>query len=48
MGKDCSVFSAIKFRSMVPVKEITRKYDENRSKRFNQESYSNSDQQNKK
>jgi lipopolysaccharide/colanic/teichoic acid biosynthesis glycosyltransferase len=28
MGKDCSIFSAIKFRSMVPVKEITRKYDD--------------------
>ena len=28
MGKDCSVFSAIKFRSMSPVKEITRKYDD--------------------
>jgi lipopolysaccharide/colanic/teichoic acid biosynthesis glycosyltransferase len=28
MGKNCSVFSAIKFRTMVPVKEITRKYDE--------------------
>jgi lipopolysaccharide/colanic/teichoic acid biosynthesis glycosyltransferase len=28
MGKDCVVFSAIKFRTMVPVKEITRKYDE--------------------
>ena len=28
MGKDCSVFSAIKFRTMVPVKEITRKYDD--------------------
>ena len=28
MGKDCSVFSAIKFRSMAPVKEITRKYDD--------------------
>ena len=28
MGKDCIAFSAIKFRSMVPVKEITRKYDD--------------------
>jgi lipopolysaccharide/colanic/teichoic acid biosynthesis glycosyltransferase len=28
MGKDCNVFSAIKFRTMVPTKEITRKYDE--------------------
>ena len=28
MGKDCAVFSAIKFRTMVHVKEITRKYDE--------------------
>ena len=28
MGKNCSVFSAIKFRTMTPVKEITRKYDE--------------------
>ena len=28
MGKNCSVFSAIKFRTMVPVKEITRKYDD--------------------
>ena len=28
MGKDCSVFSAIKFRTMAPVKEITRKYDD--------------------
>jgi lipopolysaccharide/colanic/teichoic acid biosynthesis glycosyltransferase len=28
MGKDCCVFSAIKFRTMVPVKEITRKYNE--------------------
>ena len=28
MGKHCSVFSAIKFRTMVPVKEITRKYDD--------------------
>jgi len=28
MGKDCSVFSAIKFRTMVNVKEITRKYDD--------------------
>ena len=26
MGKNCSVFSAIKFRTMVPIKEITRKY----------------------
>ena len=28
MGKNCHVFSAIKFRTMMPVKEITRKYDE--------------------
>ena len=28
MGKNCTVFSAIKFRTMVPVKEITRKYNE--------------------
>ena len=28
MGKNCSVFSAVKFRTMVPVKEITRKYDD--------------------
>ena len=28
MGKNCSVFSAIKFRTMVPVKEITRRYDD--------------------
>ena len=28
MGKDCRVFHAIKFRSMVPVKEITRKYND--------------------
>jgi lipopolysaccharide/colanic/teichoic acid biosynthesis glycosyltransferase len=28
MGKNCEVFSAIKFRTMVPVKEITRKYDD--------------------
>ena len=28
MGKNCKVFSAIKFRTMVPVKEITRKYDD--------------------
>ena len=28
MGKDCGVFSAIKFRSMVPVNEISRKYDD--------------------
>jgi lipopolysaccharide/colanic/teichoic acid biosynthesis glycosyltransferase len=28
MGKNCNVFSAIKFRTMVPVKEITRKYDD--------------------
>jgi len=28
MGKDCRVFTAIKFRTMVPIKEITRKYDE--------------------
>jgi lipopolysaccharide/colanic/teichoic acid biosynthesis glycosyltransferase len=28
MGKDCSVFSAIKFRTMVHTKEITRKYND--------------------
>jgi len=28
MGKDCKVFSAIKFRSMTHTKEITRKYDD--------------------
>jgi lipopolysaccharide/colanic/teichoic acid biosynthesis glycosyltransferase len=28
MGKDCRVFHAIKFRSMVPVKEITRKFND--------------------
>jgi lipopolysaccharide/colanic/teichoic acid biosynthesis glycosyltransferase len=28
MGKDCRAFAAIKFRSMVPVKEITRKYND--------------------
>ena len=28
MGKNCCVFFAIKFRTMVPVKEITRKYDD--------------------
>ena len=28
MGKNCSVFYAIKFRTMVPVKEITRKYND--------------------
>jgi len=28
MGKNCCVFSAIKFRTMVPTKEITRKYDD--------------------
>ena len=28
MGKNCSVFSAIKFRTMAPVKEITRKYND--------------------
>jgi len=28
MGKNCNVFFAIKFRTMVPVKEITRKYNE--------------------
>ena len=28
MGKNCRVFSAIKFRTMSPVKEITRKYDD--------------------
>jgi len=28
MGKDCKVFSAIKFRSMSFVEEVTRKYDE--------------------
>jgi lipopolysaccharide/colanic/teichoic acid biosynthesis glycosyltransferase len=28
MGKDCVAFTAIKFRTMYPVKEITRKYDD--------------------
>ena len=28
MGKNCEAFYAIKFRTMVPVKEITRKYDD--------------------
>jgi lipopolysaccharide/colanic/teichoic acid biosynthesis glycosyltransferase len=28
MGKNCSAFFAVKFRTMVPVKEITRKYDD--------------------
>jgi len=28
MGKNCDVFSAIKFRTMAPVKVITRKYDD--------------------
>ena len=28
MGKNCNGFSAIKFRTMVPVMEITRKYDD--------------------
>ena len=28
MGKNCCVFSAVKFRTMVPVEEITRKYDD--------------------
>ncbi|MDB4839641.1 sugar transferase [Amylibacter sp.] len=28
MGKNCNAFSAIKFRTMVPIKEITRKYDD--------------------
>jgi lipopolysaccharide/colanic/teichoic acid biosynthesis glycosyltransferase len=28
MGKNCNVFFAIKFRTMVPVKEITRKYND--------------------
>ena len=28
MGKDCVAFPAIKFRTMLPVKEITRKYDD--------------------
>ena len=28
MGKNCCVFSAIKFRTMLPAKEITRKYDD--------------------
>jgi len=28
MGKNCEVFYAIKFRTMVPVTEITRKYDD--------------------
>ena len=28
MGKNCNIFSAIKFRTMSPIKEITRKYDD--------------------
>jgi len=28
MGKNCEIFHAIKFRTMVPIKEITRKYDD--------------------
>jgi len=28
MGKNCSFFSAIKFRTMAPIKKITRKYDD--------------------
>jgi len=28
MGRDCEVFSAIKFRSMIHIEEITRKYDD--------------------
>jgi lipopolysaccharide/colanic/teichoic acid biosynthesis glycosyltransferase len=28
MGKNCCVFSAVKFRTMLHVKEITRKYDD--------------------
>ncbi|MDB3882570.1 sugar transferase [Amylibacter sp.] len=28
MGKNCNVFFAIKFRTMVPVKEITRRYND--------------------
>ena len=28
MGKDCEIFLAIKFRTMSPIKEIVRKYDE--------------------
>ena len=28
MGKNCKLFLAIKFRTMTPIKEITRKYDE--------------------
>ena len=28
MGMNCNIFYAIKFRSMVPIKEITRKYDD--------------------
>jgi lipopolysaccharide/colanic/teichoic acid biosynthesis glycosyltransferase len=28
MGKNCEAFFAIKFRTMVPVKEITRRFDE--------------------
>jgi lipopolysaccharide/colanic/teichoic acid biosynthesis glycosyltransferase len=28
MGKNCCVFSAVKFRTMISVKEITRKYDD--------------------
>jgi len=28
MGKNCGVFSAVKFRTMLPAKEISRKYDD--------------------
>jgi len=28
MGKNCSFFSSIKFRTMAPIKKITRKYDD--------------------
>ena len=28
MGKNCSIFSAIKFRTMLPTKEISRKYND--------------------
>ena len=28
MGKNCCVFSVVKFRTMLPAKEITRKYDD--------------------
>ena len=28
MGRNCCIFSAIKFRSMIPINETTRKYDD--------------------